>query len=193
MEGVYYMRNGIVTIFSAPHLSSAFQRGGDGGGGGRRRKKEKNWRGLRKCIMRIWGCFFFFFWLYGNRGKGGMRMVYTEFLYSFIRDFLTINGVENNKLSVSWVYLLIRKSQPCAKEHREISGPRRSYYRNHQPLRSICMCCHYMLAQQHVKKKKKKKQRRLLCIERNLFLQVEIFSSIFIPPQCLAVGENTVK
>lgn len=122
-----------------------------------------------------------------------MRMVYTEFLYSFIRDFLTINGVENNKLSVSWVYLLIRKSQPCAKEHREISGPRRSYYRNHQPLRSICMCCHYMLAQQHVKKKKKKKQRRLLCIERNLFLQVEIFSSIFIPPQCLAVGENTVK
>lgn len=53
------------------------------------------------------------------------------------------------------------------------------------------MCCHYMLAQQHVKNKKK--QRRLLCIERNLFFQVDIFSSIFIPPQCLAVGENTVK
>lgn len=38
--------------------------------------------------------FFFFLWLHGNgeRGrawnKGGMRMVYNEFLYSFLRDFL---------------------------------------------------------------------------------------------------------
>lgn len=47
--------------------------------------------------------------------EGGMRMVYTEFLYSFLHDFLIINGVENNKLSGSWVYILM-KSQPSAKE-----------------------------------------------------------------------------
>ena len=55
------MRNGIVTIFSAPHLSSTFQRGGGGGLGApeKEERKKKKWRGLRKCVMRIWGCFFF--------------------------------------------------------------------------------------------------------------------------------------
>lgn len=91
------MRNGIVTIFSAPHLSSVFQRGG-GPRSSRKEAPEKEERKKKKMArikkMHHADLGLFFFWLYGNRGKGGMRMVYTEFLYSFIRDFLIINGRE---------------------------------------------------------------------------------------------------
>lgn len=71
-----------------------------------------------KCIMQIWGGFFF-----GSMGmergrrrawnKGGM--VYNEFLYSFLRDFLIYQRSRIIRYLVLGIFLH-KESQPSAKE-----------------------------------------------------------------------------